>query len=206
MPFQIPSMPALLEAATKLDQAYAKNRTINDKNRWFNSLRPATHNTDRLQDIQFIKNLSKYISENKFLYEKIDPAFKGKSYPWVIAPFLKEALSGAMLLDLSKITVSYGDEKATKKNSALAKVILDVFTINGLSEVPINKRKTCLESLKQCIEAIDTFTKENGQEKIQWHPGKSNKIVLTEITHELEALTKKIESEEGHGQAATLAF
>ncbi|KTD07451.1 hypothetical protein [Legionella jamestowniensis] len=189
MPFRIPPMSELLKAANQLEITYAEIRKEKDSNRFLGSIRPATYNSDRINDMQFIKTLAQHISDNKANYSNVDASFKGQDYALVVAPFLKEALSGALLLDLLKITRSYkGDETSVKKNSALGNVILDLFKIDGLSEVPLDKQKKCLEALKTYIQIYDAHAKANNENPIQWHGQRANTELRKIIEREIKTI------------------
>ncbi|ASQ44879.1 hypothetical protein [Legionella clemsonensis] len=202
MPFRIPPMSDLLKAANQLTIAYTEKRKEKDLNRFLGSIRPATHNSDRINDIQFIQTLAQHISNNRATYSQVDVSFKDQDYALVVAPFLKEALSGAMLLDLMKITKSYGDDEASvKNNSALGNVILDLFKIDGLSEVPLDKQKRCLEALKTYIQVYDSQAKATKESPIQWHATRKN----AELSKIIEREIKNIIALEKHENSNNIA-
>ncbi|STX28830.1 Uncharacterised protein [Legionella beliardensis] len=190
MSFTIPGFKELLNTSKKLVSSYQVTRDQFDSQRIFASIRPKTHNPERLNDAACIEKLATYIMDNKFNYQNLDLRFNKADYAKVIAPFLKEALSGALLLELIKITNTYSKEEDAK-NSALAKIILDVFKINKLSDVPTEQLNKCLTNFLYFIEVYEQAAA-NKNLNIPLHQTKSNEDLKQEISSELRKLTNNL--------------
>ena len=174
----------LQEAANGLTESYKHTRMEMDQRRTLGFLRPYTQNPDRLNDIQCIKKITAYINKNKFLYRHTSSSsgYINSLYNKEIAPFLKQAIVGAFLFELLKITSIYTDD-TVRGNSALGEVILDLFEIDKLSQFPKDKLTECLSSLQQFIQ--------NMAEKEplrQWHETMTNQQLIDNIAE----LLKKI--------------
>ena len=191
MSFTIPGFKELLSTSKRLVTSYQVMRDQFDSQRIFASIRPKTHNPERLNDAACIEKLATYIMNNKFNYQSIDLRFKKDDYAKVVAPFLKEALSGALLLELIKITNTYTNEEDVKKNSALAKIILNVFSINKLSDIPSEQVSKCLTNFLRFMEVYEQIEK-NKNSNQPLHATKSIEDIKQEISNELSKLTNNL--------------
>ncbi len=176
--FKIPCMKQLLAASKLLVESYEVKRTEFDNQRMFASFRPATINEERVNDANFIKNLAEHIYQTKNSYSELDVDFKDSDYSKEIAPFLKSVITGAMLLELMSITQTYSFEFSVKNRSALSNLILDIFKIDKLSDVPKDRLETCLNDLAKYLQVVSD---------IEFHPSKSREALLNEIGEQCEA-------------------
>ncbi|WP_131795828.1 hypothetical protein [Fluoribacter gormanii] len=135
MGFKIPNLDILIKSDQQLVISYQKTRGHLDEQRFFASIFPKAHNPERLNDAAFIEKIALHISMNRCNYSNKDPDYKNKKHSNCIAPFLKEVLTGALLLELIKISNGYSNEEDVKKNSALGKIILTLIDINQISDV-----------------------------------------------------------------------
>lgn len=184
MSFHIPVMKLLSRAASSLNEAYQRERQEKDSHRFLSSLRSNTHNPKRLEDINFVEAVEMSVTSKKIDYDTLDPEFQYKDYDKFIAPFLKKVMAGALLLDLTAITKEYSSEESVKSNSALGKIILDVFGIDKLSDAPEDERVACFKALKRYLEVIISHT----AEPIKWHANKTNDQLIADIEHEIRIL------------------
>ena len=181
--FIIPKFQNLSKAAKKLETNYKTQREAFDKGRFFASFRPATNNLDRFNDTNFIKSLEHFVENLKTdsTLGNSDSFFKGKDYERVIAPYLKEVISGAFLLVLIKITHTYSREESVKTNSALGQIILDLFKIDKLSDVPSDQLKNCLSNLNRFLDKMP-------EPPTTWHQTLSKVDLQKQIAAELQKL------------------
>lgn len=191
MTFHIPKMQDFFTSIANLKANYEERRKVKDLNRFFGSYRAPTINISRLNDIEFIQNVAKSIKENKNYYDRMDPVFSKTDYSKTTAPFLRRVLSGALIFNLIKITQTYSSEKKVKDYSALAEVILNVFGIDKLSDLPTDFQKECLEDLKRYMVITNLHLKKESKELISWHPEKTIKQIKMKINEIISQLPKE---------------
>ena len=179
--FSIPSMKDLLKQSKDLVETYKKKRTEYDSQRMFASIRPGTINPERINYAEFIKNLAEHIDKIKFKYATFDVSVKSSSYEKEIAPFLKNVITGAMLLDLINITESYFFKSNVENKSALSKAILEIYGIDRFDDIPSDRLEKCLEDLTKYLNVFST---------IQFHPSKSNEELLNKIDGHTRSINK----------------
>ncbi|MDI9818913.1 MULTISPECIES: hypothetical protein [unclassified Legionella] len=193
MTFHIPPMQILLKTADKLNPRYEELRKAKDEKRWFASFRPATKNPQRFEQIEFVKTVAADVKVNKASYGSINQQFANKNYEADVAPHLRQVVAGAFLMDLIIITRSYGgNEEAVKDGSVLGKIILDLFGIDKLSEVPAGELKACLKALDGYLYKMDDLVNEDKKQPIQWHPKKTNIALRAEIAKEIEKINEEL--------------
>ncbi|KTD11326.1 hypothetical protein [Legionella jamestowniensis] len=194
MAFTIPLLDVLILQSQNLDTAYKEERLAMDKKRFFSSLRGSTSNPMRLDDIKFITTFGGNISNNQFNYQILRKALKSEN-PTVqeYGMFLRNALSGAFLLHLSKINDGYLFEESVKDRSAMAKLTCNLFSVEKFSDVPKKELRICLEALQTYL---STVTNSSGL-RLKWHPSKTNRALLRDIAEEMNllGLTKATRSE-----------
>lgn len=190
MTFTIPKMKELTDSTSKLCATYQTERSEMDGQRFFASLRFSTTNSERLNDATCIEKIAKSISTNKFKWKSIDSTFADKNYASEIAPFLREVISGALLLELIKLTASYKrGETYVQTNSALGKIILDLFNIKKLSDVPTEQMHKCLSNFKHFLEVTNEPKVDEQNKPIppaQWHASIENSALIKQVNEELE--------------------
>lgn len=190
MTFTIPNMKELTDSTSKLCATYQTERSDMDGQRFFASFRSSTINSERLNDANCIEKIAKSISRSKFKWESIDPTFANKNYAREIAPFLREVISGALLLELIKITTSYKRGEAyVKTGTALGKIILDLFNIDKLSDVPTEQMHKCLSNFKHFLEVTNEPKVDEQNKPIpltQWHASIENSALIKQVNEELE--------------------
>lgn len=179
--FSIPKLPQLIDAGVNLVANYKVVRTELDQQRFFASYRASTSNPERLEDAQSIQQIAEYIKLHKFSYSQQDESLKYHDYHNDVAPFLKSVISGAFLLELITITQTY-TFSSVKDGSALGKIILDLFQIRQLSDVPPDTLRDCLINLQRFIETLNIATNQ------KWHPVKSNEDIIKQITDQLSLM------------------
>lgn len=184
MTFTIPGFKDLIASAQELSTAYKKERSTMDEQRFFGSVRPGTNNPERLNATSCIQRITTYISANKFNWETIDPTFQQKDYAASTAPFLKKAISGALILELITITATYSNEATVKTNSALGKIILDLFKVDKLSDIPPDEMQECLSNLQHFLEVTNKQVPAN-----KWHDVLSNDELIQQVNVELDKNT-----------------
>lgn len=184
MTFTIPGFKDVIDSAQKLSTAYKKERLNMDEQRFFGSYRSSTNNPERLNAASCIQRIATYISVNKFNWETIDPTFPQTDYAKTTAPFLKKAISGALILELITITATYSNEATVKTNSALGKIILDLFKIDKLSDIPADEMQECLSNLHHFLEVTNKLLPNN-----KWHDVLSNDQLMQQVTTELDKNT-----------------
>ncbi|WP_131795869.1 hypothetical protein [Fluoribacter gormanii] len=191
MGFKIPNLDILIKSAQQLVISYQKTRVHLDEQRFFASILPKTHNPERLNDAAFIEKIALHISMNRFNYSNMDPDYKNKNYSNCIAPFLKEVLTGALLLELIKISNSYSNKEDVKRNSALGQIILTLFDINEISDVSEKQLHRSLSKLYKYMEIIEYNENKKGNSNFLWHKTKSNEELKQEINVELKKLSSE---------------
>jgi hypothetical protein len=190
MAYAIPKMEDLVKIIAKLDSSYTSAREVLDKQRYFAAVRAKTVNPDRMVDIEFIQSVARNVAANKNAYHSFDNNFPEKTYTGKTAPFLKNAMVGAMLLSLIEITtVDYFwlGEEAVKKRSALGQCILNILSIDKLSDVPHDEIKACLEALESYLETVNR----RSETRIKWHPQKENYELKSIIQENIKDYTEK---------------
>ena len=151
---------------------YQSTREEMDSQRLFASLRSPTDNPVRIEDATFVKDLANHVRANKFEYGEVDEDFAGQDYSKSIAPFLKQVIAGAMLLQLIKVTNEYTFESSVKSYSAMGKVVLDLFEVEKLSDISDEDRTNCLQSLDRYLRHFPDAA---------FHSKKSNADIKAEI-------------------------
>lgn len=174
--FIIPSMKNLVAAAKKLPELYQTKRDTFDEQRFFAFWRAKTVNPMRIEDANFVKSLAEHVLRNKFTYATDDKDFRGKDYNREVVPFLKYAITGAMLLELMCVSNSYTFESSVQVWSALGAVVLEQFGISKLSEVPKEELEASLAALGKYLQVYSDQS---------FHPSKSNAEILAEISPSL---------------------
>lgn len=181
MTFTIPNFKDLTDSTQRLSTAYKKERSNMDEQRFFGSYRSSTNNPERLNAASCIQRIATYISANKFEWDKLDPGFQHKDYAATTAPFLKKAISGALILELVTITATYSNEATVKTNSALGKIILDLFNIDKLSDIPLEEMQECLSNLEHFLEVTNKQLPNN-----KWHDVLSNTQLIQQVNVEMD--------------------
>lgn len=172
----------LFSEARTLKENYQQEREKLDGNRLFSSFRSKTDNPARHGDIAFIKSVSLYIEKNKLEYKKTKQ-ISSEMYDKKTVPLLKDIMCGAWLLGLIGVTATYRSPASVKDGSALGKIILNLFQVNSLEDLPSKYIAKCLGSLKKFIEAVDSY---NPSIPIRWHPSVNNEDMCTQITEYYE--------------------
>lgn len=180
MTFTIPEFKELTASAQKIHTTYKSERSDMDAQRFFSSYRASTINQERLNATACIQKIATYISTNKFNWDTIDQTFKQKDYAKITAPFLKKAISGALVLELITITATYSNEATVKTNSALGKIILDLFKIDKLSDIPPQEMQECLSNLNHFLEVTNKQLPQ-----ISWHETLRNSELMQQIDNEI---------------------
>lgn len=160
---------------------YQETREEMDSQRFFASLRSPTVNPVRIEDATFVKDLANHVYDNKFEYKVVDEDFAGQNYATSIAPFLKQVITGAMLLQLIKVTNEYTFESSVKSYSAMGKVVLDLFGVEKLSDISNEDRTNYLQSLDRYLSHFPDA---------EFHSKKSNADIQAEIA-EYTAIEKE---------------
>lgn len=212
----------ILAKLSDLEEKYIARRSDLDKQRFLGNWRWSTENTERKNDCKFIgtvvgwvgdqsnrlEYLKNYGDDDPQLSELITSAnasslnedekdkVKRKMYEISICPFLRQAILGAVVLTLSKITKSYTgarlsgcDEATVKSYSGLAYVLLNEFNLEKLSDIDASERLSYLKSLDRLIKVLDAGHKKNKSlEAIQWHPSYTNEVLLQQLSSEIASL------------------
>lgn len=84
------------------------------------------------------------------------------------------------MLELITITSTYSNEATVKTNSALGKIILDLFKIDKLSDIPPHEMQECLSNLNRFLEVTNTKLPQ-----ISWHETLSNSELMQQIGNEI---------------------
>ncbi len=206
----------VISKLSDLEPKYAARRIVLDGQRFLGNWRGQTVNQDRQNDCLFMHALAGWVKENRFEYRDIYKRFNSDlnksgvkvSYDSCVAPFLKEAMLGAMILTLSKISKSYTnstftgcDEASVKNYSALAYVLLNEFNLGTVSEIDPMARCSYLRAFSRLVTSIDDGHKTDPSlALIQWHPSYSNDVLLQQLNNEIGAIETVVvasPSEEG---------
>lgn len=177
MPFYIPSLTELIEKADMLMTTYKNERSIMDENRFLAHHRQKTHNPSRMADISFISSVAKHVEKNQNDCNNLLHLFPLPATSEQIIDFLRKTIAGAFLLHARKISKEYTFEGSVKNRSALAKVILNLFTIEKFSDIPKTSLDDCLLHLKSYLQFMTTHT----GVKLRWHKEKTNTQLFQEL-------------------------
>ncbi|WED44029.1 hypothetical protein [Legionella cardiaca] len=185
MPFNIPTLNELIEAAKNLDASYKEERLSMDNNRYLSFLRKNTNNLIRKSDIKFIATFAGNVESYSKNYYMLGQVF-ANSYilPEDINGFLKRVLAGAFLFHLSQVNNGYMFESSVKDSSALAKITLNLFGVDNFSEIPRDALESCLDAFKTYFKVV---TNKSGV-KLKWHDSKTNNALYKEILKEMDQL------------------
>ncbi len=146
-------------------------------------------NQERQAAAKFVATIANHIKSNKSQYHLLNPEYKNSNTPILynknIIPHLKNVLFGAFFLQAINVSGIYeGAWFTTAKNSALYSLCLQVFSVDALSDVPLEVQKTNLESL---AEYINLFPQE------KFYESRDNATVLAAIASETAKLEEKIQ-------------
>lgn len=163
------SLTHLLQTTKQLETIYRTEQHIKDINRLFGKILPYTTTFPYIEDCKFIQNLSSWISDHKFEYES-NPALR---YEQNIAPLLKNAILGSMLLLLIKI------EMDPDSGNTLRSLLLDFFKIQQLRDIPTEISHQYLSALHRVFKKIcERETANPWLPLTNWHPQLSNQALL----------------------------
>lgn len=183
MGFTLPShISTVLKDLKKLSTEYKEARSKMDNDRFLGSIRPATNNLKRQQATEFLENLAEWISTNKMVYKDLDKRFTDSDYSDEVAPFLKRAISGAMLLELINL---YGSDGSIRNDSALGGLLLNQFGIKHFSEAPKDK---IIECLKDFQDVLDVIYQSHEKDPLPWLNTAKHLAVGFKIEEELKSL------------------
>lgn len=179
MPFALPPWEILKGYANQLKTLYQKERAVMDGARFFGSFRGKTTNPERLHDIDFIRSLANHMALKGTFYvtgkQKSTHGLMYSSSDETINS-LTTALSGAFLIQVIKISDDYVSKSSVRFRSALAKLVLNFFNVETVSEIPRSEIHRCLSSLKNYLEATTRTPIE-----VKWHKTKSNAELFQDI-------------------------
>lgn len=220
-----------------IEEKYLGRRTTLDSQRYFSGWRASTDNVERKNDCVFIQRVVEWIADqgNRMEYlEKfgsMDPVFKHlgndeplddntknkmlkKVYDISVVPYLSQAMLGAMVVTLSKITQSYTglrigayDEGAVKNCSALAYVLVSEFNIDKLSDIDASKRLVYLRSLERFILVMEAaHQQDKSLSVIQWHPSFANEALLQQLSTQIQVIEREIAATADQNKASALSM
>lgn len=218
----------LLPKLSDIEAKYTERRGELDKQRFLANWRWSTENPERKNDCNFIGAVVGWVGEQsnrlEYLekYEDVDPKLKQsiaavnesslsekekqkevkKLHDSAVLPYLGQAMLGAMVLTLSKITKSYTsarltgcDEATVKSYSALAYVLLNGFNLKQLSDIDPLARLSYLQSLVRFIQVMDAGHQKNKSlASYQWHLSYSNEALLQQLSAAIASVEFEIAS------------
>lgn len=191
MNFVLPSLDNLIQFCKKLTESYPEAREkLTATYSYVGQLFRGAFNQERIDTTAFAKTIAISVSQRKEKYHELDkffPDYDSRNSLLTSMAFLKKVIAGALLMELAEITATYSDEKEVKNRSALAKLILDFFGIDKLSDMPVEDRNECLESLKRYMTTVTTKMPET----IAWHPSKSIDEIYLDIDKALGVVVEE---------------
>lgn len=187
MPYQLPSMDELCHFVHTLDTLYQQKRQeiANSNGFIWNFIR--SEDSTRQADIHFIQLIVTNLTANESQYPKWDRFFADKRYEDRLPSFIKYVIAGTLFYVLIPISNSYSDEHLVKNKSALATLILDIFGVEALSNIPVSE---LTNSLKFLLRYLDNAPKGLGlsPEAIHWHKLKFNDVLINDIKGRISTL------------------
>lgn len=181
MPYNLLDKPLgeLITTVNNLCKQYSEGRINSEDAGIFGRFFGPKHiNPDRVSDIKFSQKIVKKMADvNKMLLAQWDSSVIDQAtYANETILFLKRALAGSLFIDLLEIRSSY--TMSDYKNSDLAKLILNIFDIRDVDEVPKSELCDNFRALDRYMTITQAL---NPEEPIVWHPLKNLDVLLAAI-------------------------
>lgn len=189
----------LFDEVNQLLSAYTAERIDPKEASMFDALvgtvfGPKHINADRVNAIEFSQNIAKPMLDvyNVLLAQSDSSAMDKATCAENTRLFLKRALAGSLLLDVLEIQSSY--YLRSPKNSDLVKLILTIFDINDINEIPAQELRDNFEALERYMAIAQN---QKPEKAIVWHPVKSQDMLIEAIKKYTPEYTNVVVTEAG---------